>query len=151
NLFYGSMRENIAVAMPHADDSLVLTAARIGGIDEFINTHPKGFDMPIGERGETLSGGQRQGVGIARAVIHNPSILLLDEPTSSMDHSGEELVKKRLMEMSVGKTLIVITHRSSLFELVDRIIVIDSGKIVADGHKEQVIEALRTGKVGKAT
>ncbi|HEU4708545.1 MAG TPA: type I secretion system permease/ATPase [Methylophilaceae bacterium] len=151
NLFYGSMRENIAVAMPHADDSLVLAAARIGGIDEFINTHPKGFDMPIGERGETLSGGQRQGVGIARAVIHNPSILLLDEPTSSMDHSGEELVKKRLMEMSVGKTLIVITHRSSLFELVDRIIVIDGGKIVADGNKEQVIEALRTGKVGKAT
>lgn len=150
NLFYGSMRENIAIAMPHADDALVLAAAKIGGIDEFINTHPKGFDMSIGERGETLSGGQRQGVGIARAVIHNPSIILLDEPTSSMDHSGEELVKKRLMEMSVGKTLLVITHRSSLFELVDRIIVIDSGKIVADGGKEQVIDALRTGKVGKA-
>lgn len=150
SLFYGSMRENIAIAVPHADDSLVLSAARIGGIDEFINTHPQGFDMPIGERGETLSGGQRQGVGIARAVIHNPSIVLLDEPTSAMDHSGEELVKKRLLETSAGKTLLVITHRSSLFELVDRIIVIDSGRIVADGNKELVIEALRTGKVGKA-
>lgn len=150
SLFYGSMRENIAVAMPHADDALVLSAARIGGIDEFVNTHPQGFDMPIGERGETLSGGQRQGVGIARAVIHNPSIILLDEPTSAMDHSGEELVKKRLMEVSASKTLLVITHRSSLFELVDRIIVIDSGRIVADGNKEQVIDALRTGKVGKA-
>src|SRR5690606_24389737 len=149
-LFYGSMRENIAIALPHADDALVLSAARIGGIDEFVNMHPQGFDMPIGERGETLSGGQRQGVGIARAVINNPSIILLDEPTSAMDHSGEELVKKRLMEMSAGKTLLVITHRSSLFELVDRIIVIDSGMIVADGNKEQVIEALRTGKVGKA-
>jgi ATP-binding cassette, subfamily C, bacterial LapB len=150
SLFYGSMRENITIAMPHADDALVLSAAHIGGIDEFINTHPRGFDMAIGERGETLSGGQRQGVGIARAVIHNPSILLLDEPTSAMDHSGEELVKKRLMEVGAGKTLLVITHRSSLFELVDRIIVIDSGKIVADGSKEQVIDALRTGKVGKA-
>ena len=150
SLFYGSMRDNIAIAMPHADDALVLSAASIGGIDEFINTHPRGFDMAIGERGETLSGGQRQGVGIARAVIHNPSILLLDEPTSAMDHSGEEVVKKRLMEVAVGKTLLVITHRSSLFDLVNRIIVIDSGKIVADGSKEQVIEALKTGKVGKA-
>jgi ATP-binding cassette subfamily C protein LapB len=150
NLFFGSMRENIAIAYPHADDALVLAAAQIGGIDEFINTHPRGFDMSIGERGETLSGGQRQGVGIARAVITNPSIILLDEPTSAMDHSGEELVKKRLMEMSVGKTLMVITHRSSLFDLVDRIIVIDGGKIVADGNKEQVIDALRTGKVGKS-
>lgn len=150
HLFFGSMRENITIAYPHADDALVLAAAHIGGIDEFINTHPKGFDMSVGERGETLSGGQRQGVGIARAVITNPSIILLDEPTSAMDHSGEEQVKKRLMEMSVGKTLVVITHRSSLFDLVDRIIVIDGGKIVADGNKEQVINALRTGKVGKS-
>jgi ATP-binding cassette subfamily C protein LapB len=150
NLFYGTMRDNITIAAPHADDALILSAARIGGIDEFINTHPKGFDMLVGERGETLSGGQKQGVGIARAVITNPSIILLDEPTSAMDHSGEELVKKRLMELAVGKTLLVITHRSSLFDLVDRIIVIDGGKIVADGGKEQVIDALRTGKVGKS-
>lgn len=150
NLFFGTMRENITVSAPHADDALVLSAAKIGGIDEFINMHPKGFDMAVGERGETLSGGQRQGVGIARAVVTNPAILLLDEPTSAMDHSGEELVKKRLMEACVGKTLLVITHRSALFELVDRIIVIDGGKIVADGAKDQVIEALRTGKVGKS-
>ena len=150
NLFYGTIRDNIAVAAPHADDELVLSAARIGGIDEFINAHPKGFDMLVGERGETLSGGQKQGVGIARAMITNPSIVLLDEPTSAMDHSGEEAIKKRLMEASVGKTLMVITHRSSLFDLVDRIIVIDGGKIVADGPKDQVIEALRTGRVGKS-
>src|SRR3546814_13548104 len=115
------MRENIAVAMPHADDALVLSAARIGGIDEFVNTHPQGFDMPIGERGETLSGGQRQGVGIARAVIHNPSIILLDEPTRALHHSGDELGKKRLMAHSAGKALLVLTPRSSLFELEDRI------------------------------
>jgi len=149
-LFYGTMRSNIAVAAAHADDALILAAAKIGGIDEFVNMHPKGFDMAVGERGETLSGGQKQGVGIARAVLGNPSILLLDEPTSAMDHSGEEAVKKRLMEVAVGKSLLVITHRSSLFDLVDRIIVIDGGKVVADGAKDQVIEALRTGKVGKS-
>jgi len=150
NLFFGSMRDNITIAAPHADDAQVLSAANIGGIAEFINLHPRGFDMPVGERGETLSGGQKQGVGIARAMINNPSIILLDEPTSAMDHSGEELVKTRLKEAAEGKTLMVITHRSSLFDLVNRIIVIDSGKIVADGAKEQVIEALRTGKIGKA-
>ena len=83
-------------------------------------------------------------------MITNPSIILLDEPTSAMDHSGEEAIKKRLIESTVGKTLMVITHRSSLFDLVDRIIVIDGGKIVADGAKDQVIEALRTGRVGKS-
>lgn len=150
NLFFGSMRDNITIAMPHADDAQILRAAMVGGIAEFINMHPKGFDMPVGERGETLSGGQKQGVGIARAMVNNPSIILLDEPTSAMDHSGEDLVKARLKEASEGKTLMVITHRSSLFDLVNRIIVIDGGRIVADGGKEQVIEALRTGKVGKA-
>lgn len=150
HLFFGSMRDNLTIVAPHAEDAQVLEAARIGGIDEFINMHPKGFDMPVGERGETLSGGQRQGVGIARAMLNNPSIILLDEPTSAMDHSGEELVKKRLTEASAGKTLVVITHRSSLFDLVNRIIVIDAGKVVADGNKEQVIDALRTGKIGRS-
>jgi len=150
HLFFGSMRDNISIVAPHAEDAQVLEAARVGGIDEFINMHPKGFDMPVGERGETLSGGQRQGVGIARAMLNNPSIILLDEPTSAMDHSGEELVKKRLVEASAGKTLVVITHRSSLFDLVNRIIVVDGGKVVADGNKEQVIDALRTGKIGRS-
>ncbi|MES2014010.1 MAG: type I secretion system permease/ATPase [Pseudomonadota bacterium] len=150
HLFFGSMRDNISIVALHAEDAQVLEAARVGGIDEFINMHPKGFDMPVGERGETLSGGQRQGVGIARAMLNNPSIILLDEPTSAMDHSGEELVKKRLVEASAGKTLVVITHRSSLFDLVNRIIVVDGGKVVADGNKEQVIDALRTGKIGRS-
>jgi len=150
NLFFGSMRDNITIATPHADDAQVLKAANIGGIADFVNTHPNGFDMAIGERGETLSGGQRQGVGIARAMLHEPSIVLLDEPTSAMDHSGEEFVKHQLKAATVGKTVMIISHRSSLFDLADRVIVIDQGKVVADGAKEQVIEALRTGKVGKA-
>ena len=115
-----------------------------------IRDSPKGFDMPVGERGETLSGGQRQGVGIARAIINNPSIILLDEPTSAMDHSGEDYVRARLKEASEGKTVMVITHRSALFDLVSRIIVIDAGKVVADGGKDQVIDALRNGRIGKA-
>ncbi len=150
HLFYGTMRDNLTISAQHVDDAAVLAAAHIGGIDEFINAHPKGFDMPVGERGETLSGGQRQGVGIARALIGNPAILLLDEPTSAMDHSGEESVKRRLVESTKNKTLVLISHRSSLYDLVNRIIVIDSGRIVADGPKEQVTEALRSGKVGKA-
>ncbi len=149
-LFYGTMRENLTISAPHVDDAAVLDAAHVGGIDEFINSHPKGFDMLVGERGETLSGGQRQGVGIARAFINNPSILLLDEPTSAMDHSGEASIKRRLAETTENRTLVLISHRSSLYDLVNRIIVIDSGKIVADGPKDQVTDALRNGKIGKA-
>jgi len=149
-LFYGSMRDNLTISAPHVDDAAVIAVARIGGIDEFINSHPKGFDMLIGERGETLSGGQRQGVGVARAFINKPAILLLDEPTSAMDHSGEDAIKTRLAENTQNKTLLLISHRSSLYALVNRIIVIDSGRVVADGAKEQVTEALRNGKIGKA-
>lgn len=149
-LFYGTMRENIAIAAHYVNAEDILEAAQTGGIDEFINTHPKGFDMLVGERGETLSGGQRQGVGIARAMINKPAIFLFDEPTSSMDHSGEELIKKRLIEATQSKTVLLISHRSTLFDLAERIIVIDSGRIVADGEKLQIIEALRSGKVGKA-
>ncbi len=150
HLFYGTMRENLTISAQHVDATAVLAAAHVGGIDEFVNAHPKGFDMLIGERGETLSGGQRQGVGIARALINNPAILLLDEPTSAMDHSGEDAIKRRLIETTKNKTLVLISHRSSLYDLVDRIIVIDSGRVVADGPKDQVTEALRSGKVGKA-
>jgi ATP-binding cassette subfamily C protein LapB len=149
-LFYGTMRYNLTVTTPHADDASVLAAAHAGGIDEFINAHPKGFDLLVGERGETLSGGQKQGVGIARALVAKPTIILLDEPTSAMDHTTEDAVKRRLMDAAVGKTVLLITHRSTLFDMANRIIVIDSGRVVADGPKEQVVEALRAGKIGKA-
>ncbi len=149
-LFYGSLRDNLTIAAPTADDADVLRAAEIGGIIEFVNTHPKGFDMMVGERGESLSGGQRQAVAIARAAINDPPILLMDEPTGSMDHSSEEEIKQRFRTFTAGKTMVVVTHRTSLLELVERIIVIDAGKIVADGPKAQVVEALRQGRIGKA-
>lgn len=149
-LFYGSLRDNIALSTPLADDAAIVRAAQISGVLDFANAHPRGFDMLVGERGESLSGGQRQGVAIARAVIADPPMLLLDEPTASMDHSSEEAVKAQLRDFAKGRSMIVITHRTSLLDLADRIIVIDAGKVVADGPKAQVVEALRQGRIGRA-
>jgi ATP-binding cassette subfamily C protein LapB len=149
-LFYGSLRENITLGAPLADDTDIVKAAEIGGILSLVNQHPKGFDMLVGERGESLSGGQRQGVAIARAVINDPPILLLDEPTSSMDFSSEDDIKRRLAEFAIDMTVILISHRTSLLDLAERIIVMDGGLIMADGPKEQVVTALRQGRIGKA-
>ncbi len=150
-LFFGSLRENIALAAPVVSDAQLLAAADIGGLSDMINTHPRGFDMLIGERGESLSGGQRQGVAIARGLINEPPIVLLDEPTSSMDHSSEELVKAKMRQFCAHRTLLIVTHRTSLLDLVDRLIVLDNGRIVADGPKERVVEALKQGRIEKAS
>jgi ATP-binding cassette subfamily C protein LapB len=148
-LFYGTLRENITLGAPLADDEQVLQAARAAGIMDLVNASPEGFDMQVGERGASLSGGQRQAVALARALINDPPMLLLDEPTSSMDHSTEEDAKQNLRSFAEGKTMIVVTHRTSLLELVDRIIVVDGGRVVADGPKAQVVEALRQGRIGR--
>lgn len=150
-LFYGSLRENLVLAHPQADDEAVIRAAEFAHLSDFVNAHPKGFDMLIGERGDSLSGGQRKSVGLARAVIHDPAVLLLDEPTGSMDHSTETWVIRKLKDYGVGKTLLISTHRTSILNLVQRIIVIDNGKIVADGPRDSVAEALREGRIGKAS
>ena len=149
-LFFGSLRENITIGAPYADDSAVVHAADVAGLTAFVNRHPKGFDMPIGERGESLSGGQRQEVAIARAVLMDPPVLLFDEPTSAMDFSTEAAFKERLRRYAAHKTLIIVTHRTSLIDLATRIIVVDDGRIVADGPRDKVIEALQTGQVGRA-
>jgi len=149
-LFYGTLRENIAIGAPYADDTAVVAAAEMAGLAEFVNRHPKGFDMSIGERGESLSGGQRQQVAIARAVLLEPPILLFDEPTSAMDFSTEHAFKERLKRFAGNKTLIVVTHRTSLIDLATRIIVVDEGRIVADGPREQVVDALQSGRIGRA-
>ena len=150
SLFYGTLKENISLGAPFADDQDVIAAAEIAGVTEFANRHPRGFDMPIGERGESLSGGQRQAVGIARAVLNDSPILLLDEPSSAMDHQSEDLLKARLRRFTMGKTVVLVTHRTSLLELIDRLIVIDNGQIMADGPKAQVVEALQSGRIGRA-
>lgn len=151
NLFYGTLRDNIALGAGHVSDEALLEAVQLSGLTEFVNQHPAGLAMPVGEHGQLLSGGQRQSVTIARALINDPSILLFDEPTGAMDHSSEEEFKRNISAYSQGKTLVVITHRTSLLELVNRIIVIDAGKIVADGAKDKVVEALRQGRIGRAS
>jgi ATP-binding cassette subfamily C protein LapB len=103
--------------------------------------------MLIGERGDSLSGGQRQSIAVARALINDPAIVLLDEPSSNMDHQSEAGLKGRLQEACRDKTMILVTHRTALLELIDRLIVIDHGRIVADGPKAQVVEALKQGRV----
>ena len=150
-LFYGSLRENITFGMPHARDDAIVAAAETAGLSEFVQRHPQGFDMPVGERGELLSGGQRQGVGIARAVLHNAPLLLLDEPTSAMDFSTEALVTQRMQAFTEGKTVVLVTHRTSMLSFVDRVIVVDQGKIVADGPRERIMQALAAGRISRAS
>jgi ATP-binding cassette subfamily C protein LapB len=146
-LLYGSVRDNLTLGLTHVDDEQIVRAARVTGVADFVDRHPLGFDMPVGEQGSMLSGGQRQAVGLARALVQDAPVLLLDEPTGSMDNSSEEHVKRELAGVVDGKTLVLITHRAALLELVDRVIVVDAGSIVADGPKAQVLEALRAGRI----
>lgn len=148
-LFYGSLRDNLTLSNTDVNDTALVRAAEIANLGEFINRHPQGFDMLVAERGDNLSGGQRKSVALARALIHEPPILLMDEPTGSMDHSTEMAVKRQLAEFVEGRTLLVVTHRNSLLEMVDRILVIDNGKLVADGPRDTVVQALQQGKIGK--
>lgn len=149
-LFFGSLKENIRMSAPHADDSVILRAAQISGVDDFARTHPMGYDLPIGERGEGLSGGQQQAIAIARSLVNDPPILIMDEPSNAMDNSSEEIFKARLSQALPNKTLIVVTHRASLLSLVERIIVVDGGKVVADGPRDQVLKALSSERVKAA-
>jgi ATP-binding cassette subfamily C protein LapB len=146
-LFFGSVKDNIRFGAPYIGDDDILRAARIAGIDEFVDKHPSGYDMQVGERGESLSGGQRKSVVIARALVLDPPLLLLDEPSNSMDNTTEQRLKANLTEYVSDRTMMVVTHRASMLDLVDRIMVMDGGRIVADGPKEQVLEALKGGKL----
>ncbi len=146
-LFYGTVKDNIVFGMPHAEDSAVLRAARIAGVTDFVNKHPLGFDLQVGERGERLSGGQRQSITVARALLRDPPILVMDEPSNAMDNTTEEIFKSRLRESIGNKTLILVTHRASLLSLVDRVIVMDNCRIIADGPKDNVLAALKQGQI----
>ncbi len=149
-LFFGTLRENIAYGLPYAEDAAVRDAAEVACMADFVNRHPRGFDMPVGERGDSLSGGQRQCVGLARAVLHNAPILLLDEPTSAMDFSTEAQVTSRIAEFAAHKTVVLVTHRTSMLSMVNRVIVIDGGKVVADGPRDRIMEALAHGRIARA-
>ena len=149
-LLAGSLRDNLTLGARYVNDVRMLEVAEMTGVSELARQHPQGFDRPVGERGQLLSGGQRQAVLLARAMLLDPPILLLDEPTSAMDNTSEEILRNRLQSWAQGKTMLLITHRASMLSLVDRLVVLDNGHIVADGPKASVIEALRKGRVGPA-
>jgi len=145
SLFKGTVRENLTLGAADVDDHSIMRAAELAGVGEFVKKHPLGFDMEVGEFGRGLSGGQRQCVAIARALLLDPPVLVFDEPTSNMDSRAELRLKNNLAAGATEKTMVLITHRASLLELVDRIIVIDNGTVVADGPKGAVLEALQRG------
>jgi ATP-binding cassette subfamily C protein LapB len=146
-LFQGSIRENITLGAPFVDDAAVLRAAFVAGVEDFVGRHPAGYDLNVGERGEALSGGQRQAVAIARALLLDPPVLVLDEPTSAMDNGAESRFIQRIARELPGRTLLLVTHRASLLALVERLIVMDGGRVVADGPKDKVLKALATGQI----
>jgi ATP-binding cassette subfamily C protein LapB len=149
-LFSGSLRDNLMAGARYVEDELVLQAAELSGVHEFARLHPQGYELQVGERGQNLSGGQRQNVALARALLLDPPILLLDEPTSSMDNPGEERLKERLAPVIANKTLLLVTHRASMLSLVDRLLIVDRGRIIADGPKASVMEALKKGQISVA-
>lgn len=137
-LFSGTIRENIQMGYNEYDDDHLLTVCKIAGVDDFVGEHPKGYDLEIKERGQGLSGGQRQTINLARSLLHNPSILLLDEPTSSMDQGTEKKVVGALQEACADKTMLIVTHRNPILTMVDRVFVLENGSIVADQTPQQL-------------
>lgn len=146
-LFHGSIKDNVVIHAPYADDALITEAAKISGLNTIANLHPDGFDRQVGERGEELSGGQRQSVAITRALLLNPQLLLFDEPANSMDDTATKHLVNQLSDKLGNKTLIMITHKTSMLSLVDRLIVMDNGHIIADGSKEDILKSITEQKL----
>ena len=142
SLFSGTIRQNITLGSPLKKDEDMIIASEIASVSDFIKKHPMGFDLDVGERGSNLSGGQRQGIGIARALFSGGETLIFDEPTASMDNTSEKIFVENFLPFIKNKTLILITHKASMLSLVDRIIVLDKGKLVTDGPKVKVLEML---------
>jgi len=146
-LFSGSVRDNITASVPHATEEEILTAAKAAGVHEFISRHPMGYDAVVGERGEGLSGGQRQTIALARAMLLKPNVFVCDEPTNAMDVQAEQAFTNHIAQYSKNKTLVLITHRQQLLPLVDRLILIDQGKVIIDGPRDKVLETVARGGV----
>ena len=146
-LFNGTVRDNILFGTHDVRDDVILSVSEASGVSGFVKLHSLGYDMQVGERGRQLSGGQRQSVAVARALVLDPPILLMDEPTNSMDNKTESRLINKLKPMIKGKTVVLVSHRMSTLALVERIIVLDKGIVVADGPKKQVMAALDSGKL----
>ncbi len=137
-LFMGTIKDNLTIGEQYVSDEELLRVSKIAGLDEFLGKHEAGYDLLVGERGEGLSGGERQSVTLARALISDPNIVMLDEPTNSMDRQTEKSFIKKMEEIVENKTLIVVTHKTSLLQLVDRVIIVENGQVVVDGPKNEV-------------
>jgi ATP-binding cassette, subfamily C, bacterial LapB len=145
HLFRGTIKENIISSERYPSDHDVIHAAEVSTTAEFVHTHPLGYDMPIGERGMGLSGGQRQSVGIARALVHKSNILLMDEPSNSMDSTTEAKLMSNLKQEMNGRSFLLVTQKMSMLGLVDRVIVMHQSKVVIDDQKHNVLEKLGGG------
>ncbi|MEK6658180.1 MAG: type I secretion system permease/ATPase [Campylobacterota bacterium] len=143
-LFQGTLKENVVLRSPGASDEDILTVARLSGISDFVDIHPMGYDMPIGERGDGLSGGQKQSISIARAFIHQAPIILLDEPTNSMDSTHKTNFIKSLIDYKKDHTMLLISHKNVLLALTQRLILLDRGRVILDGTHDDVIRQLQT-------
>jgi ATP-binding cassette subfamily C protein LapB len=146
-LFSGTVRDNICIGSPRASEAEIIRAAQAAGVHEFVSRHPLGYDLPVGERGEGLSGGQRQSVALARALLSEPRVFVCDEPTNALDLQAEEAFKRTLLKETVNRTFILITHRQTMLDLVDRLILLDHGKVIMDGPRDEVLGALQLGKI----
>jgi ATP-binding cassette subfamily C protein LapB len=141
-LFFGTLRDNLTLGEPLAEDEEILRVAKQVGLDSLVARDANGLDLEIGERGETLSGGQRQCVALARALLMNPRALLMDEPTAAMDHNTEQFFLQALAAYIEGRTTIIATHKPSVVAMMDRIIVLDEGRVVMDGPRDTVLAQL---------
>jgi ATP-binding cassette subfamily C protein LapB len=142
-LFSGTIRDNLLMGAPEASDEDLLDCVRASGSESFIGTLPGGFDFPLTERGRELSSGMRQSLAIARGLISKPSILLLDEPTASLDAGTEQALVNSLDAATKGITTVFVTHRGSMLQLADRILVVEGGRIVANGPRDEVLQKLQ--------
>ncbi|MDQ4088202.1 MAG: type I secretion system permease/ATPase [Pseudomonadota bacterium] len=145
-LLTGSVRENIVLDRPQVDDAEMLRATELSGTHQFMGQIANGYDLKLADRGEGLSGGQRQSIAIARALAGRPPIVIMDEPTSAMDAQTEGALLQRLQTELQGRTLVLITHRPPLLQLVQRIILIERGKIAADGPRDAVLQKIMRPK-----
>ncbi|MDU4290505.1 type I secretion system permease/ATPase [Mixta calida] len=150
-LMFGTLRDNLLMGAPWASDEEMMRVAQMTGVSDIVARHPMGFGMPVGERGDTLSGGQKQAIALARALLTEPDVLLLDEPTSGMDMGSERTVLQALVPAMEGRTVVIVTHRPAVLKYVDRIIVMDEGMKVADGPKEEIVKLLNEGKIPAAS
>ena len=145
-LFSGTIRDNIALGVDDYEDEFLVKVAEVSGIMDWLGKLPNGFDYEVSEGGKELSGGQRQTVALARALMRRPHYLLLDEPTANMDTGTEQMVLGGLKNHLTDETVVIVTHRMAPLALVDRIIVLENGRVAIDGPKDLVIQRLQAKK-----